>query len=225
MTFYTVRPLDTPPRLTNGIESLFRANWSATEQLLAAELGFLDAAQVVLMIDVSEGDLRLDGRLRANAQPKSPAVALTFNSRYGPLRYDCHRYNRWQDNVRAIGLGLEALRKIDRYGISHSDEQYRGYRALPSADDGRAGPMSREEAAEFIADQGTRLPWMDDGEREGPSPKLVASLLLPDPSPLDLRVAKELVRAAARRLHPDTAVTGNADEFVKLTAAREVLGL
>lgn len=45
-------------------------------------------------------------------------------------------FPHWQDNVRAIALGLEALRKVDRYGIGKRGEQYVGWRALPAGDAG-----------------------------------------------------------------------------------------
>lgn len=35
----------------------------------------------------------------------------------------------WQHNVRSIALGLEALRAVDRYGISKRGQQYAGFRA------------------------------------------------------------------------------------------------
>lgn len=39
----------------------------------------------------------------------------------------------WRHNVRSIALGLEALRAVDRYGISRRGEQYAGFRgALPA---------------------------------------------------------------------------------------------
>lgn len=39
----------------------------------------------------------------------------------------------WQHNVRSIALGLEALRAVDRYGISRRGEQYAGFRAALTA--------------------------------------------------------------------------------------------
>jgi hypothetical protein len=36
----------------------------------------------------------------------------------------------WQDNLRAIALGLEALRKVERYGIANRGEQYAGWAQL-----------------------------------------------------------------------------------------------
>jgi len=40
---------------------------------------------------------------------------------------DCCQF--WQHNVRSIALGLQALRAVDRYGISRRGEQYSGFRA------------------------------------------------------------------------------------------------
>lgn len=39
-------------------------------------------------------------------------------------------YTTWQDNLRAIALGLEALRKVERYGITRGTEQYTGWKML-----------------------------------------------------------------------------------------------
>lgn len=35
---------------------------------------------------------------------------------------------RWQDNVRSIALGLQALRAVGRFGITPSGQQYAGFR-------------------------------------------------------------------------------------------------
>jgi hypothetical protein len=133
---YTTRPL-TPEarnRMTGrGTEmSPFRSTWTSTETLLERELRHLHPrGDIVLMVDVTEADIRNDGKIRATARPASSATAITFTSTTkGALLFCCGRYRGWQDNVRAIALGLEALRKIERYGIVQSDEQYRGWRAI-----------------------------------------------------------------------------------------------
>jgi hypothetical protein len=70
-------------------------------------------SEFVLQIDVEERDLRLDGELRAHARPASPAVAISVDRRDKPsLLFVCGKFPNWQDNVRAIALGLEALRKV-----------------------------------------------------------------------------------------------------------------
>lgn len=60
-----------------------------------------------------ERDLRVDGLPRADRKPDGPAVVLSFKAVgvFGSpfLRYEVGTFADWQDNVRAIALGLEAL--------------------------------------------------------------------------------------------------------------------
>lgn len=95
------------------------------------------------MADVSESDIRVDGQLRASARPASPGIILAFESRHGPLKYASDTFDDWQANVRAIALGLEALRRVDRYGITRRGEQYTGWRQLTS---GPAATITPDEA-------------------------------------------------------------------------------
>lgn len=111
----------------------FNTRWSETLMLLDRELRHLGARDLVFFMAYRPGDIRLDGQPRATARPDHPGVIVAFQSRYGPLQYATDTYLDWQDNVRAIALGLEALRKVDRYGISKRGEQYTGYRALTAA--------------------------------------------------------------------------------------------
>ena len=69
---------------------------------------------------------------RANASPKSPAVVIAFESKHGPLQYATDAFTHWQANVRAVALGLEALRRVERYGITKHGEQYTGWKQLGS---------------------------------------------------------------------------------------------
>lgn len=68
---------------------------------------------------------------------------------YASNRFISPSYRRtltdWQHNVRAIALGLEALRRVDRYGITKRGEQYAGWKALP-AGTGTATHMTTDEA-------------------------------------------------------------------------------
>lgn len=56
----------------------------------------------------------------------------------------------WEDNLRAIALALEALRKVDRYGVTRRGEQYTGWKQLTAGD---SGP-SAERGRRLIADAG-----------------------------------------------------------------------
>ena len=189
MTFdYVVRPLDdktwigrTPKRAT-----AFKATLTATLSLLDVEVGHLlarGAATPVVMVDVTESDLRVDGRLRAHARPASDAVALAFESRRGPLMFRCDRFTTsyfdqgpaWQHNLRAIALTLEALRAVDRYGATSSGEQYKGFRALPQA------------------------PHMDDATAVA----IITSAAGVDPSAWTAETRSTLTARARRNAHPD----------------------
>ena len=130
-------------------ESRFKAGWNDTLNLLERELGHLGvsaASTVVLETGFSERDIRLDGYPRADARPGDPAVIISFESKYGPLRYGCDTYRTHQDNVRAIALALTALRTVDRYGVTKRGEQYAGWKQLPAAGES----TSAREAEAFI---------------------------------------------------------------------------
>lgn len=148
---YTVRPISDRTRFTGKrTSSRFSARWGDTEALLLREVRALGGRNLVIEVDVTEDGIRLDGRLYANARPASPAVRVAFESRHGPLSYATDRFPSWQDNVRAIALGLEALRRVDRYAITEHGEQYTGFKALPA---GRAMPashMTRDHALDAL---------------------------------------------------------------------------
>jgi len=115
------------------------ATIGSTNKLLVHELTMLGAARAVIELDIDESKLRQDGHLRAGVTgARTPGVILSFESRHGPLRYATDVFDHWHHNLRAIALGLEALRKVDRYGISRRGEQYRGWRALTTGADDEA---------------------------------------------------------------------------------------
>lgn len=128
----TVRPLTTPTRQTYAtrLVSPFSAGVRDTMRILRRETAMLEAKKLVLEMDITEGDLKIDGTPRVNARPRSPHIALTFESMHGPLRYDTEVFTRWQDNLRGIALGMESLRRVERFGIVKSGQQYQGWKAL-----------------------------------------------------------------------------------------------
>lgn len=138
---YTIRPLtdEARTRMTRRATeaSPFRASWSSTTSLLTHELAAIRARDIVLMLDIDESDLRLDlSALRSRTTPRSPAVALALSSpTKGDLLFGCNRFRDHQDNVRAIALSLEALRKVERFGMVQSNEPYVGWAVLPPVDE------------------------------------------------------------------------------------------
>lgn len=202
---YTTRPLtpEARARLANvrREHSQFSAAWNDTLILLERELQHLGVRyEWVLQIDCTEADLRLDGELRANARIPTPSVAIAIESKSkGSLLFTCGRFTTWKDNVRAIALGLEALRKVERYGIVQSDEQYRGWQALPPGTPMPAAKMTVDDALELlrIAADWTCGPDYDD----------------PD-------AIRQAYRHGARHLHPDTG--GDPEQFRRLVEARDL---
>ncbi len=203
MSFYDLeakfRPIDTWPGepTKKRTSSPFTATWSATTELLGRELRHLDAKNILCLIALRERDIRNDGYPRADARPEHPGVVISFDSIHGPLKYSCDRFLDWRDNVRAIALGLEALRRVERYGITKRGEQYTGWLALPAS---TQPAMSTEAAAAFLAKYGRY-------DRQS---------LLKVPS-----AVRSAYLLAAQDLHPDKG--GRAEDFHLLQEANRVL--
>lgn len=147
----TFRPLvwtgPTTPAEQRRSRRAFKASWPSTLDLLDRELYYLDARTLVIEADFADGDIRLDGMPRANArQPVHPGVRIAFESMHGPLIYATDSCEFWQHNVRSIALGLEALRAVDRYGVTKRGEQYTGWKALPSGTSDVASDMTAAQA-------------------------------------------------------------------------------
>ena len=204
---YTFRPIDSWPRpkTKRSIQSRFRVRYSDTLELLDKELRFIVVRKIVIQIDLPESQIRNDGLPYAKARPVFQGVILSFESKHGPLRYLTDTFDDWQENLRAITLGLEALRKVDRYGITRRGEQYKGWKQLPAG----AGPITdvhdaagfvAEHAAAFVAKHSefTPLQILTDGE-----------------------ICKKAYRQAAKKLHPDH--DGNQEEFALLQEAKRLL--
>ena len=138
------------PLQTRRRRSPFSAPLAATLSTLSRELRALDGKRVVLQMAITEADLRLDGLPYADTRPEHPGVILAFDSKFGPLQYPTDEFAHWHDNLRAIALGMEALRRVDRYGVSKRGEQYTGWRALPASTDSAGLISTREEADEFL---------------------------------------------------------------------------
>lgn len=144
---YQFKPIGlwTDPLTPAGVRkpSPFKAHYEQTLDLLFREARMLDATRLVLQLDLQAQDIRRDGLPKTNARyGTNPGVIVSFDSRFGPLRYATDTYADWKSNLRAIALGLEALRAVDRYGVSKRGEQYRGWAQIesgaPSASRGAA---------------------------------------------------------------------------------------
>lgn len=212
------RPIDVwPGELTRSRKpSQFSAEFRSTLRLLSDEVDHLTDPKfdtlIVVQLAVDEGQVRKDETgLLAHAQTRHPGVIVSFEAAQGPLRFSCDRFsdgwNRkagWRDNLRAVALALEALRKIDRYGIGSGREQYVGFNALPPGQPMAMGAaMTVEQAAQVLAELA--------GE-----PSAVAHLLERHEG-----VIRRCFRQAAGVTHPDRG--GDADEYRRAVEARDLL--
>lgn len=191
----------------------FKADFPSTIRLLKHELRQIHAENVRVQLAMDDAELRLDGIPRKHAKPAHPGVILSFDKPgAGRLVYPCDTFRRWDVNLRAIALTLEALRRPLRYGVLQAGEQYAGNRLLTAG--GTATTMTAQAAAEYLA----RWCAASEGERAGMVARLLREASLVDPA----------YRQAARALHPDTAADdgqrrARADLMDKLTKARTTL--
>lgn len=188
--------------------SPFQSGYQQTIDLLTRELDHLSAKNVVLQLALSASDLRRDGLPRAQARPAHPGVIVSFEARGkddkgGALSFPCDAFTDWESNLRAIALSLEALRKVDRYGVTSNKEQYRGWAALPAPG---AGPAAGEalEAARFVA------------RCAGVGADMAGEVLA------DGETMKYYYRIAAKLTHPDR-MGDDGETFVQLQEAKDVL--
>lgn len=187
-------------RTRSPIRSNFSASFADTCRLLERELLHLRAKHVLVQIDCNDSEITVDGQMRAKCRLRSQGIILTFESKFGPLQYPCDRFNDWRDNLRAIAKSLEALRTVDRYGVTMRAEQYRGWKKLTLRGDDEFA--NADEAAAFLARHAV--------------PGTTAVMLMSD---LDL--CRTYYKKAAVTNHPDRG--GDPGLFSRITAAWEVL--
>lgn len=180
----------------------FRVAYDRTIADLAREIAMLSGGDVFCLANCDASHLRADGGLRADANLPSPGIVLVVGrSRVGPFQMPCDRYDRWQDNLRAIALSLAALRAVDRHGCTRRGEQYRGWQALPPGSGTATFEWtSAESAAEWLRDQAG----------------MVASVgeIMADP--------RAAYIAAIKRVHPDHP-GGDAELAARVNRCRDFL--
>ena len=184
---YEIRPLGAWPGARTPGYRRARSQFKTIESKVLAhierEVRHLGGKQIVFRLAVREQDIRQDGMLRANARPTDPGVILEFTAgrlKDSPrLLYRCDTFRNWWDNLSAIARALEALRMVDRYGVTPTGEQYAGFRALPSS---TAATMSAQQAADVVADH---------------APFAASEILM------SVGYTKEAIRNARAKTHPD----------------------
>jgi hypothetical protein len=76
--------------------------------------------------------LRLDGVPRGDqGDPSDPGAAVYFTLNKSANCLACDRWVRVADNIAALAAHIDALRRIERYGVGTLEQAFRGYLALP----------------------------------------------------------------------------------------------
>ena len=162
-------PIDWPRNETYQVAH-FEVSYDKALRDLGYELNRLGAESAYISTD---RPLRIDGQPRSGVQPDTAAVAVYFVRHGKQLSIPCDRYRTVRDNIRAIGLTLQSIRRMERYGTSQMvDAALSGFAALPEIASPYAGPR----------------PWYDVLE------------VSPNASP---EVIKASFRAKAANTHPD----------------------
>jgi len=71
--------------------------------------------------------------LSSQTEPRDPGIAVYFELKGKPICMASDRWDRVADNVAAIAAHIDALRRIDRYGVGRVEQAFAGYAALPPA--------------------------------------------------------------------------------------------
>lgn len=195
-------PLDRWPGEPTKVQTdaRFRASYGETLNLLEHELKQLHAKEITIQAFFTHNQIRNDGWPFSKAEPSRSGIILSFRTQDVPLSFPCDRYRTFDDNLRAIALSLQALRAVNRYGVTKRSEQYTGWKRIEAAP--LDGFRTKEDAAAFIL--------TSSGEEVHPG--RIRQIIE------DADIRTPIYRLAARRLHPD-ALNGNHELFVKLQQA------
>jgi hypothetical protein len=77
-------------------------------------------------------ELTIHGDPRAGRrEPEDPGVAVYFKLHGKDRVLACDRWDQVQGNIAAIAAHIDAIRRVDRYGVGTLDQAFAGYDALP----------------------------------------------------------------------------------------------
>lgn len=104
---------------------------AAAVERLDYQLHEIGAVHIVLSTNVEP---TLSGRPRGNAaDPEDVGAAVYFKLNGADRVLACDKWTRIADNIAALAAHIDALRRIERYGIGDMNQAFRGYTALQPA--------------------------------------------------------------------------------------------
>lgn len=113
------------------IPSRFQTSWGKSLDKLTDEIQRVGGTDVLIGIVVADDQLRLDGVPKAGFKVLHAGAEVSFTDEAGRrLTFHTDRYPSLHDNLHAIASGMEALRAVERYGITTTGQQYAGFQML-----------------------------------------------------------------------------------------------
>ena len=203
------RPIDKPITLPKqALASRWDTTWPAMLDTLEREIAYLEAHDIIIEAALERSEIRNDGWPYSSANPRHQGIRISFESKRGPMVFECGTYRDWQQNVHAIGLTLQRLRLVDEYGAT-SGQQYRGFAALPPGGGIQVQEWPNVEAA---------VAFLFDVAYAGLKPRTgeIARILGTGPA------LRELYRGAARLAHPDSN-NNNGERMAKVNRAKDFI--
>ena len=113
-------------------QSQFKQSMNAAQKFLHSQIELLKATDLVVSTNIP---IRSDGMLYADWMRRKiddPGVAIYFKLKGKHISMCADKFERIWENVYALGKGIEALRGMDRWGVSDFlDRAFTGFAALP----------------------------------------------------------------------------------------------
>lgn len=121
-------------RTENRIVSSFKQGMDASQRFLREEIRRLKATDLIVSTNIP---VRKDGGMYTDYMSRriqDPGVAIYFKYKGKQISMCCDRYVSVWENVYALGKGIEALRGLERWGVSDFlDRAFTGFTALPES--------------------------------------------------------------------------------------------
>lgn len=114
-------------------KSGFAVTWLRALAYLEREIEFTGGTDPIIGVVATDNQFTLAGTPKANFKVLYRGAEVGFDMPDGRhVSFHTDRFPTVQENIRAITLGLAALRAIERYGIAEAGEQFAGFAQLPS---------------------------------------------------------------------------------------------
>jgi hypothetical protein len=118
----------------------FQVTYEEAASQLADELDRLGVTDGFISTDQP---VRISGTPDRTRQPGTPGVAVYFERHGKSLCIPCDKFSSVRDNIRAVGLTLESIRRMERYGTSQTVEAaMSGFTAIPATAGPSVGPRA-----------------------------------------------------------------------------------